>query len=128
MLLTTCLLVSLDGVFEANHVSCAMISGAPAIPDLMSLLMAVPSLMIGLPCFLAVLLHDESSSLYFLSDSDPENDNILPSPEPEDRNDSDDDEDLFPSSSDDEANLFDSFNNEVLPVWSSVRGVGCFSA
>ena len=92
--------------------SCAMISGAPALPALMLLLMAVPSLMIGLPCFLAVLLHDELSSLYFLSDSDPENDNIIPSPEPEDCNDSDDDEDLFPSSSDDEANLFNSSNYE----------------
>ena len=91
---------------------CAMISGAPALPDLMPLLMAVPSLMIGLPCFLAVLLHDESSFLYFSSDSDPENDNILPSPEPEDRNDSNDNEDLFPYSSDDEANLFDSSNDE----------------
>ena len=108
--------------------SCAMISGAPALPDLMPLLMDVPSLMIGLPCFLAVLLHDELSSSYFLLNFDPKNDNILPSPEPEDCNDSDDNEDLFPSSSDDEANLFDSFNFEVLPVWSSVRGVGCFSA
>ena len=72
--------------------------------------------MIGLPCFLAVLLHDESIFSYFLSDSDPENDNILPSPELEDCNDSNDNEDLFPSSSDDEANLFNSSNNEGFSV------------
>ena len=101
MLYTTCLLVSLDGMFEANHVSCAMISGAPALPDLMSLLMGVPSLMIGLPCFLAVLLHDEPSSSCFLSNSNPINDNILPFPEPEDCKDSNDGEDLFPSLFDD---------------------------
>ena len=45
MLYVTCLLVSLDGVFEANHGSCAMISGALVLPDLMTFLMVVPSLM-----------------------------------------------------------------------------------
>ena len=54
----TCLLVSLDSVFEANHGSCAtMISWALVLPDLMTFLMAVPSLMIGLPCLLAALMH-----------------------------------------------------------------------
>ena len=52
----TCLLVSPDGVFEANHGSCAMISGALVLPDLMTFLMAVPSLMVGLSCFLAALM------------------------------------------------------------------------
>ncbi len=33
-----------------------MISGAPVLPELMTFLMAVPSLMIGLPCFLAALM------------------------------------------------------------------------
>ncbi len=46
----------LDGVFEANHGLCAMISWALVLPDLMTLLMAIPSLMIGLPCLLAALM------------------------------------------------------------------------
>ena len=47
----------LDGVFEANHGLCAMIFWAPVLPDLMKFLMAMPSLMIGLPCLLAALMH-----------------------------------------------------------------------
>ena len=50
------LLVSRDGAFEANHGLCAMISVALVLLDLMTLMMAVPSLMVGLPCFLAVLM------------------------------------------------------------------------
>ncbi len=46
----------LDGVFEANHGLCAMISWALVLPDLMTFLMAMPSLMIGLPCLLAALM------------------------------------------------------------------------
>ena len=57
MLWATCLLVSLDGVIEANHELCAMISGVLVLPDLMTYLMAVPFLMIELPCFLAALMH-----------------------------------------------------------------------
>ncbi len=34
-----------------------MITGALALPDLMTFLMAVPSLMVGLPCFLASLMY-----------------------------------------------------------------------
>ena len=34
-----------------------MISGALVLPDLMTFLMAMPSLMIGLPCLLAALMH-----------------------------------------------------------------------
>ena len=52
----TCLLVSLDGGFEANPGLCAMITGALVLPDLMMFSMAVPSLMVGLPCFLAALM------------------------------------------------------------------------
>ena len=47
----------LDGVFEANHGLCAMISGALVLPDLMTFLMAIPSLIIGLLCLLAALMH-----------------------------------------------------------------------
>ena len=50
------MLVSLDGVFEVSPGSCAMITGAIALPDLMTLSMAVPSLMVGLPWFLAALM------------------------------------------------------------------------
>ncbi len=46
----------LDGVFEANHGLCAMISWALVLLDLMKFLMAMPSLMIGLPCLLAALM------------------------------------------------------------------------
>ncbi len=46
----------LDGVFEANHWLCAMISWALVLPDLMTFLMATPSLMIGLPCLLSALM------------------------------------------------------------------------
>ncbi len=46
----------LDGVFEDNHGLCAMISWALVLPDLMMFLMAMPSLMIGLPCLLAALM------------------------------------------------------------------------
>ena len=46
----------LDGVFEANHGLCAMISWALVLPDLMTFLMAMPSLMIGLHCLLAALM------------------------------------------------------------------------
>ena len=53
---TTCLLVSLDGAFEANHGSCAMIFGALVLPDLMTFSRAMPSLMVGLSCFLAALM------------------------------------------------------------------------
>ena len=53
---TTCLLVSRDDAFEANHGLCAMISAALVLPDSMTFSMAVPSLMVGLPCFLAVLM------------------------------------------------------------------------
>ena len=34
-----------------------MISGALVLPDLMTFLMAMPSLMIGISCFLAALMH-----------------------------------------------------------------------
>ena len=34
-----------------------MISGVLVLPDLMTFLMAVPSMMIGLPCLLAALMH-----------------------------------------------------------------------
>ena len=50
------MLISLDGVFEANHGSCVMISGALILPDSMTFLMAVPSFMVGLSCFLAALM------------------------------------------------------------------------
>ena len=50
-------MASLDGVVEANHGSCAMISGALVLPDLMTFLMALPFLMIELPCLLAALMH-----------------------------------------------------------------------
>ncbi len=46
----------LDGVFEANHRLCAMISWELVLPDLMKFLIAMPSLMIGLPCLLAALM------------------------------------------------------------------------
>ncbi len=46
----------LDGVFEANHGLCAMISWELVLHDLMTFLMAMPSLMIGLPCLLAALM------------------------------------------------------------------------
>ncbi len=46
----------LDGVFEANHGLCAMISWALVLPDLMTFLMTMPSMMIGLPCLLAALM------------------------------------------------------------------------
>ncbi len=46
----------LDGMFEANHGLCAMISWALVLPDLMTFLMAMPSLMIGLPCLFAALM------------------------------------------------------------------------
>ena len=46
----------LDGVFEANHGLCAMISWALVLPDLMTFLMAMPSLIIELPCLLASLM------------------------------------------------------------------------
>ena len=49
-------MVSLDGVFEANHGLCAMIR-ALALPDLTTFSMVISSLMIGLPCFLAALMH-----------------------------------------------------------------------
>ena len=39
------MLVSFDVVFEAKHGLCVMISGALVLPDLMTFLMAVPSLM-----------------------------------------------------------------------------------
>jgi hypothetical protein len=51
------LLVSLDGVFEASPGLCAMITGALALSDLIAFLMAVPSLMVGLSCFIAALMH-----------------------------------------------------------------------
>ncbi len=51
------LLDLLDGVFEANHGLCAMIFWALVLPDLMMFLMAVPFLMIELPCLLAALMH-----------------------------------------------------------------------
>ena len=50
------LLDLLNGVFEANHGLCAMISWALVLPDLMTSLMAMPSLMIGLPFLLAALM------------------------------------------------------------------------
>ena len=50
------MLVSLDGVFEANHGLCVMISGALVLPDLMTFSMAVPSLMVGFSCFLVTLM------------------------------------------------------------------------
>ena len=50
-------LASSDGVVEANHGSCVMISWARVLPDLMMFLMAVPFLMIELPCLLASLMH-----------------------------------------------------------------------
>ncbi len=53
MLYTTCLLVSLDGMVEANYGLFAML----VLPDLMTFLMAVPFLMIELPCLLATLMH-----------------------------------------------------------------------
>ncbi len=34
-----------------------MISGALVLPDLMTFLMAMPSLIIGIPCLLAALMH-----------------------------------------------------------------------
>ena len=49
----TCLLVSIDGVVEANHGLCAML----VLPDLMMFLMAVPFLMIELTWLLAALMH-----------------------------------------------------------------------
>ena len=57
MLWATCLLASLDGMVEASHGSCAMISGTLVLPGLMTLLMALPFLMIELPCLLAALMH-----------------------------------------------------------------------
>ena len=60
------MLVSLDGVFEAKHGSCVMISGSLVLPDLMTFFMAVPSLMYvtgpvgvslnALACFIAILV------------------------------------------------------------------------
>ena len=50
------MLISLDGVFEANHGSCVMISGALVLPDLMTFLATVPSLMVGLSYFLVALM------------------------------------------------------------------------
>ena len=50
------MLFSPDGVFEANHGLCAVIFGVLVLPDLMTFLMAMPSLMVGLSCFLATLM------------------------------------------------------------------------
>ena len=50
------MLVSLVCVVEVNHGSCAMISGALVLSDLMTFLMAFPFLTIELPCLLDALM------------------------------------------------------------------------
>ncbi len=44
-------------MIEVNHGSCVMISWVLVLPDLLTFLMAVPFLMIDLPCLLAALMH-----------------------------------------------------------------------
>ena len=57
MLWATRLLASLDGVVEASHGLCAVISGAIVLPDLMTFLLALPFLMIELPCLPDAMMH-----------------------------------------------------------------------
>ena len=103
-----------------------MISGALVLPDLMTFLMALPFLMIELPCLLAALMHVTGSmdvsfnTLACLLDGCLGDCGIL------EVCDIglviDDDEDLFPSLFNDEANLFNFSNNDAnVCGWCSVE-------